>query len=172
MDINWVRKLAAVAARAPSADNSQPWTLRWDGNELAIVFALRHKTQNVFAADSHATLLSVGAVAEHMQAALIANAMPVQWQWPSNPALGQPYASVALSGASMNFTSPEGPLLRHTNRLAFRSDALPAKFFSELESYRENSNRVSWLADRGGKSRLARLVRICSERAFLQPGVA
>jgi len=166
MNAIWIRKLAAVAALAPSADNSQPWTLRWDGSELAIAFALRHKTHNVFAADSHATLLSVGAVVENLEAALFANAVPANWHWASNPALGQPYASVAVNDASANFTSPAGPLQRHTNRLAFRPDPLSLSVIRELDHYRGSSNRATLLVDRRQKSRLIRLVRLCSEARF------
>lgn len=166
MDANWVRKLAADAALAPSADNSQPWTLRWNGSELAIAFALRHQTHNVFAADSHATLLSVGAVAEYLQGALTTNAMHASWQWPSNLELGQPYATVVLNGAPANFAFPDGPLRRHTNRLAFQSDPLPASVVREIDTYQDNSNRAVLLVDRRQRSTLIRLVRLCSEARF------
>jgi hypothetical protein len=166
MDANRVRELAAIAALAPSADNSQPWSLRWNGHELAIAFALRHKTYNVFGADSHATLLSVGAVTEILQATLIANAMPCDWQWSANPTAGQPYASVILNAGLVRFAAPAGPLQRHTNRLAFRRDPLPSGVAGELNRYRENSNRAMLLLDRGQKSELIRLVRLCSEARF------
>lgn len=166
MDANQVRELAAVAALAPSADNSQPWVLRWNGQELAIAFALRHKAYNVFGADSHATLLSVGAVAENLHTALIANAMPHDWQWSANPAAGQPYASIVLNEAPARFVAPAGPLQRHTNRLAFRRDPLPSGVAGELDRCQESDNRAALLLDRGQKSRLIRLVRLSSEARF------
>jgi hypothetical protein len=166
VDANWVGKLAAIGALAPSADNSQPWTLCWNGRELAIAFAPRHKTYNVFGADSHATLLSVGAVLENLQAALTANAMSARWQWPANPALGEPYVSVVLGDAAVDFVSPDSPIQRHTNRLAFRRDPLPPDVVREFDHYRENSNRAVLLVDRRQKSTLIRLVRLCSEARF------
>jgi hypothetical protein len=166
MDTNWVRKLAAVVALAPSADNSQPWSLRWSGGELAIAFALRHHTHTVFRADSHATLLSVGAVAEHLQVALTANAVPARWQWPSDPALGKPYSAVVLDNAPSNFVSPQGLLKRHTNRLAFRRDPLSPDLIREFNQYRENSNRALLITEPQQKSMLIGLVRICSEARF------
>ncbi len=166
IDPNWVRKLAAVAALAPSADNSQPWTLRWNGSELAIAFELRHQTHRVFGADSHATLISVGALTDHLQAALARNAMPVNWQWPSDPALGRPYVSVALHDAPANFASPEGALRRHTNRSIYRRDPLPSDVVRELDGYREGSNRAVLVVDRPQKSGLIRLVRLSSEGRF------
>jgi hypothetical protein len=165
MHANLVRELAAVAAQAPSADNSQPWTLRWNGSELAVAFALRHQTYDVFGADSHATLLSVGAVAENLQAALTANAMPAHWQWAANLALGQPYASVALENIPAEFVAPDGPMQRHTNRLAFRADSLPTAVVRKIVQSRED-NRAVVFVERRQKSKLVRLVRLCSEARF------
>src|SRR5262249_8385193 len=107
MDTNWIRKLVATTALAPSADNSQPWKLYWDGMKLAITFAV-HSDTHIFSAGSHASLLSAGAAIEHLHVALDANMVAANWQWPSNPILGQPYASVALTGSSENFVAPEG----------------------------------------------------------------
>jgi hypothetical protein len=166
MDANWVRKLAAVAALAPSADNSQPWTFHWGGSELAIAFTPRHHAHSVFRADSHATLLSVGAVAEHVQVALTANAVPARWQWPSDPAQGKPYSVVVLDNAPSNFAPPQGLLQRHTNRLAFRPDSLSPQVIRDFNQYRENSNRAVLLAEPQRKSTLIQLVRICSEARF------
>lgn len=166
MDANWIHKLAAEAALAPSADNSQPWTLRWNGSELAIAFAPRNQTHNVFAAGSHATLLSVGAVVENLQSALMAHSIHSNWHWPSNPAQGQPYATVAIKGDPADFVSPNGPLRRHTNRLAYGPDPLPAGVVRAIDTYRENSTRAVLLVDRGQKSGLIRLVRRSSEARF------
>jgi hypothetical protein len=162
----WISRLVAVGALAPSADNSQPWTLRWTGRDLAIAFAQRHKTHSVFAAGSHATLLSVGAVAENLQAGLTANATPADWQWPSHPELGQPYASIVLTDTPANFAAPDGPLERHTNRLAFRRDPLPSGVIREFEHSKENGNRTVLIVDREQQSKLSRLVRLSSEARF------
>ena len=166
MDINWVRKLVTVSARAPSADNTQPWVLRWNGNELAIVFARRDSAESIFPADSHAILISVGAVIENIQAVISANAISAEWRLPAAPETGQPYASVTLRGAPVNFVTPEGPLRRHTNRFPFRSDALPEELLDQLGNYHEGTSRISLLVDPVEKSRMARLVQICSEARF------
>lgn len=166
MDINWVRKLAVVAARAPSADNTQPWMLRWNGDEVAIVFAGRDSAKSLFPVDSHATLISVGAVIENIQAVISTNGVSAEWRCPAAPETGQPYASVTLRGASVNFVPPEGPLQRHTNRFPFRSDALPRELLDQLGNYREGTSRISLLVDPVEKSRMARLVQVCSEARF------
>src|SRR5262245_61989312 len=138
MDTNWIRKLAAITALAPSADNSQPWKLYWDGIKLAITFAVHSDVPRIFSAGSHASLLSAGAAIEHLQVALDANTVAANWQWPSNPILGQPYASVALTGSRENFVAPEGALRRHTNRFPFRRDRVPSGITDKLEKFGEN----------------------------------
>lgn len=166
MDINWVRKLASVAARAPSADNAQPWVLRWDGRELAVIFAQREGIKSIFPADSHATLLSVGAVIENIETAISANAVCANWHWPAEADTGRPYASVAISGTLTDFVSPKGLTQRHTNRFPFLSKPLPTELLTQLGNYREDNIRVALLIDSSQKSELARLVQTCSEARF------
>lgn len=165
MDANWLREFASIAGRAPSADNSQPWVLHWNGRELEVRFAQRDKSQSVFEAGSHATLLSVGAVLENLQATLTANGTRVDLQWPANPALGEPYVSVSIAHASEKFVAPECPLQRHTNRGPFRRTLLPDAIVREFGQLQEGANRVAVLTG-AQKSKLARLVRLCSEARF------
>jgi hypothetical protein len=166
MDLDWISNLAAVAVRAPSADNSQPWALRWDGNELSIDFALRDKTRSLFPADSHATLLSVGAVTEHVQAALITNGIAANWQFPVRVDLGLPYAAITIQNTSQDFVFPQGLLQRHTNRFAFRSSPLPTNLLEEIGSYSGDCSRLSLFTAQREKSKLADLIRTCSEARF------
>jgi hypothetical protein len=164
MTSTFITELAAVGALAPSADNSQPWCLTWTGQVLEIGYVERHAATNVFSAHSHATLLGVGAVAENLDMALSANALDGNWQWAGGDR--QPYGSVAFTEVPATFTAPEGPLARHTNRLAFRRDALPTDLVGRLGACREGGNRVSFLLNSSDKARLVRLVRLCSEARF------
>jgi hypothetical protein len=161
---NFIRQLAAAGASAPSADNSQPWRLRWDGSELALSYAQRHEGHGVFGPSSHATLLSVGAVLENLHAALAANAIPAVWRWGDGSA--QPYAALGIAASAPHFTPPEQLLGRHTNRLAFRATALPDALAERIAGRREGANRLALLTDPARKARLVRLVRICSEARF------
>lgn len=164
MTSTFIAELAAVGALAPSADNAQPWRLTWNGEALAIGYVERHASSKVFTAHSHATLLGVGAVAENLDTALRANGVAGQWQWASGDQ--QPYGSVALAHVPATFTVPEGPLARHTNRLPFRRDPLPAELVTRLGACREGGNRVVLLSDALRKARLVRMVRLCSEARF------
>lgn len=163
---DFIQQLATVGALAPSADNSQPWILRWSGNAMEIAYVQRHETGNVFGASSHATLLSVGAVAENLQMALTANAVHAHWQCSTDIDEEQSYASVIIEDIPDSFTPPQGSLQRHTNRLAFRSDPLPPDLIEQFDNYREGSNRLSPMIDRSQKAALVRLVQICSEARF------
>jgi hypothetical protein len=162
MTSTFIADLAAVGALAPSADNAQPFHLTWTGRALELSYAQRHAATNVFSAHSHATLLGIGAVAENLDVALAANGVTGQWQWSG---AGQPYGTLALSHVPAAFTQPRGPSERHTNRNAFRRDALPRELLARLEKAREGDNRVSL---REGKSAapLVRMVRLCSEARF------
>jgi hypothetical protein len=79
MNESWIFKLAAIAAFAPSADNSQPWILRWNGEELSVGFRVCDQPHKLFSAGSHATLIAAGAVVEHLELALAANDIPANW---------------------------------------------------------------------------------------------
>jgi hypothetical protein len=164
MSASFISQVAAVGAQAPSADNCQPCQLGWNGQALEIAFVQRHAATNVFDADSHATLLSVGGVAENLQMALEANGVTGDWQWTGNQAL--PYARFPLASLPAAFVAPEGPAQRHTNRLPFRRDALEPRALAHVTAAREGGNRIVMLVEPAQKKRLVQLVRIASEARF------
>lgn len=158
--------LASVSLWAPSADNSQPWIVGWDGNELSLAFRQRQPYHSVFSAGSHASLLSIGSSVELLFAALSANKIESQLQWPPDPASGHPYVEVSLENIPESLTIPEGVKHRHTNRFAYRSDPLPSALLSEIERFQEGSIRNVRVSSREKKSELIQTVRICSEARF------
>lgn len=160
----FITELAALAARSPSADNAQPWRLTWTGRLLEIGYAERQGASTVFPAHSHATLLGVGALAENIDMALAANGLRGHWQW--SDADRQPYGTVALPDVPAAFRTPDGPLKRHTNRLAFRREPLPAELVERLGACHEGGNRVTILRHAADLARLVRMVRLCSEARF------
>ncbi|MDM7997763.1 MAG: hypothetical protein QUT30_18985 [Acidobacteriota bacterium] len=164
-DISWKTKLAACAVLAPSADNSQTWSLRWDGEKLSLTFHQRNH-HSVFSAESHATLLSIGSSIELLNAALLANKVASELGWPQNPALGQPYVSILLKDNPTDFTIPEAVIQRHTNRFAYRSDPLPSLLLSETGRLQDGGCRIVSITDREKKSGLIQAVRVCSEARF------
>lgn len=160
----FISQLAAIGALAPSADNTQAWRMNWNGEELSISYAGRNLPYNVFTSRSHATLLSVGTVMENLQLALDQNGVAATWRW--GTADGQPYAAVKPETLPVNFSVPQAAVLRHTNRLPYRADPLPADLVARMESRSSEGNRLSFMVDRASKSALVKLVRSSSEARF------
>lgn len=160
----FISRLAAVGALAPSADNTQAWKMDWNGDELSVSYADRKLPYNVFTAGSHATLMSVGTVIENLQLALDHNGVAATWRW--GTADGQPYAAVKPEKFPEEFTVPPAVVSRHTNRLPYRSDPLPADLVARMEGQAGAGNRLKFMVDRASKSALVKLVRSSSEARF------
>ncbi|TFW30697.1 hypothetical protein [Massilia horti] len=165
MSHTFIEQLAAVGAQAPSADNCQPWTLHWTGRALEVAYASRHPDTNVFDADSHATLLAVGGVAENLSMALAANGVDGAWRWSGGAS--QPYGELAVSAPLPDtFVAPSGPARRHTNRLPYQSTALPADVLAHAGAAREGGNRTVVLTEPDARECLVQLVRQCAQARF------
>lgn len=161
----FIEQLAAYAALAPSADNSQPWRMHWTGTRFELHHVARHPDSNVFGADSHATLLAIGALAENLDMALATNGVAGTWAW--NPAGTQPYAFLSLpDGLPATFVAPPGPALRHTNRLPFRQAALAPDLGAMLQGATRGGQRTVLLQDSAARKALVKLVRLSSEARF------
>lgn len=163
MTPTFITHVAETGALAPSADNCQSWRMTWNGQALELAYEQRHAETNVFSADSHATLMGIGAVAENVQAALAANGVDGQWRWSD---AAQPYGAIEIGALPAAFTAPDGPARRHTNRLAYRSTALPAELAGQLSQHREGASRVTLLTARQPRAELIRAVRTSSEARF------
>jgi len=163
----FIVRLAETGALAPTADNGQAFYIDWDGSALGLAFAQRHAATSVFGPDSHATLLGIGGVAQNISAALAANGLDAQWHWTA--AGQQPYGTLALPSLPEHFSAPAGPAARHTNRFAYRTDALPPTLLEKLSASSEGSNRVAVLTEAAARKRLVQQVRISSEARFCNP---
>lgn len=163
MTSTFITHVAETGALAPSADNCQTWRMTWTGQALELAYEQRHAETNVFSAESHATLMGVGAVAENVQAALAANGIDGQWRWNN---AGQPYGAIEIPSRPASFTAPAGPASRHTNRLAYRGTALPDALRDQLQQHREGASRITLLTDKRPRTELIRAVRTSSEARF------
>jgi hypothetical protein len=161
----FIEHLAACAALAPSADNTQPWQMRWTGDALELHFVSRHPSTNVFDADSHGTLLAIGALAENIDMTLAANGVRGQWEW-SRPGQ-QPYGQLDLPhDLPENFTIPPGLEARHTNRLPYRTDVLERGLRDKVAAARQGQQRMIVLQDNAARKALVRLVELSSQARF------
>ncbi|WP_426194774.1 hypothetical protein [Massilia sp. DWR3-1-1] len=166
---HFIEQLAAIGALAPSADNSQGWHMDWSADTLALRHMSRHAGTNVFGARSHATLLGVGALAENLDMALVANGVGGQWQWRAAP--DDTYASLRLECIPASFTAPAGPAARHTNRLPYTRAALPAALVARLAVDVQGGNRITVLQDKAQRQALVDLVQAASRARFCDPAL-
>ena len=159
-----LRRLAEAAIRAPSADNSQPWSLDWDGATLAVQH--RDSASDTFGRGAHASLLSAGhvveAACEYLQAAR------ARWELrrPVDPTPGTPYAQIAI--ASFGDVEPGAVpgLGRHTNRLPFAARPLPPAGLREAGSQREGAARIVVVDEPRRQRAVAEIVKACSRVRF------
>lgn len=164
MSLSQIQELASVAARAASADNSQPYRLHWNGRQLALRYAERHPEYNVFGPGSHATLLSAGGVIEYLEQVLEASGVAPPWQWGGGD--GQPYASLDLPDVPAQWRVPPALLQRHTNRAPFRRTALPAELLQQAGALSEGAQQIQLLQQPDQRKRLIQQMRLCAEARF------
>lgn len=166
---HFIEQLAATGALAPSADNSQGWHMDGAADALTIRHVVRHAATNVFGARSHATLLGVGALAENLDMALAANGVRGQWRW--QPAPATTYGTVQLDHVPAAFTAPAGPAARHTNRLPFTADAVPAAVVAALVADTQGGNRITVLQEKSKRQALVSMVQTASAARFCDPAL-
>lgn len=169
--------LSEAVRSAPSADNTQPWSLSWDGAELCA----RVAHGDPMPADEPATLMAIGAAGENLSYALREAAIdgapgwwiglpaadgvfargPVVAREPVRAREDEDTEAAALGGAG----SP-APVWqrRHTNRYPYRRD-LPAGALEALADCRVGDCQVVVLPG-AALARAARWVRAASEVRF------
>lgn len=165
-----IRKLVEIAHSAPSADNSQPWKLVWNGNFLSVGYDSKRVAGKTFPSQSPATLLSVGSVVEIL--------MMVATDWGLGPQLELSetlpnsngiYASIRFSTIKAGLTLPHDihpASLRHTNRLPYLKQCIPDSLDPDLESLSENGASVMLIREPGPIQCAAKLVQLASEVRF------
>ena len=136
MQQNFVGLMQLAARAAPSADNSQPWNLRYNGDQLSIDYDVERLEGTLFPKSHPATLLALGCVIEnlHQVAEVIGVRLsptgavsfddhPEVLRFGITPTLPLNVANEALSALPL--------FQRHTNRFPFKKDRL-AKVFREM----------------------------------------
>ena len=164
-----ISTLAMAGHTAPSADNSQPWHLYWDGTALTINYDHERVQGLTFSAWSPATLLSMGGVIEHISQAAEALATPFSLEvLPKDCGTPDCYARFRLQAAARPDRNLEQHALfkRHTNRFRFRTESISTDTLQTLHQLNEGEARVSAFTDRAKITAVARLVTSASEARF------
>lgn len=158
------RFLLEAARAAPSADNSQPWGFRIEDNRFDCAYRKR-EAFDPFGAGGHATLISVGAVAENL-CQLLGKGVELCL---GDLAKGEPYFSLPLDavGQLTESTVKSHPLFRrHTNRFAYQDVPLPSQRLMDLAMMREDTAKVVLLSDTEACKRYAAIAEVCCRARF------
>jgi len=162
--------LSCAAQQTPSPDNSQPWQLNWQGNMLTVRYDSRRVGANTFAADSHATLITMGALLENLSQAAAAMSIRLSWTFPEFLDLHDPVYFQVVINQTDNVGSPAFdsiPLfLRHTNRHPYQSRPIPDGLITELKNLNQDSTRIMVFEDKAEIYAIAQLVQMASEIRF------
>ena len=154
--------MAEAARAAPSADNSQPWQFRWSAGHFSCHYNAR-SARDPFGPAGHATLMSVGAVAENLCQLLGSQIKPAI----GDLAEGAPYFSVPIPDTPITALGTSHPLFaRHTNRFTFTLQPPPTALIDELSAMVEGPARLVLLADRATRSCFADIAKICCQARF------
>ncbi len=161
--------LAQACQAAPSADNSQPCCFEWDGDILTIRYDTARVATTTFPADNPATLLTVGAIIENISQ--LSNSLSCGIKitnWPEGEENPTVYVRIAIEKpAGLGDKSGRHTWLeRHTNRLPYRSTALPAELIHALGNLTEGNSCVKTYTGAAATKNIAELVKSASEIRF------
>jgi len=164
-----IQYVVKAAQHAPSADNSQPWRIEWDGTRLHLRYDTKRAENTTFPPSDPATLLAMGAAFQNIiSASNHCNIEPAYQLFPNHTDADPVYASFDFSGHSSHPIPTEKPrlFLRHTNRLPYKKDPLPTNTESELSSLAASNVRLKLITDRDEIRKVANLVAMASEIRF------
>lgn len=162
--------LVQAAHHSPSPDNSQPWRLTWQHNKLSISYDTERVANKTFAPDSHATLLTFGALSENLTQAASALGIKLAWELPKtldthNPIYFQ--AAIEQSDNAITPTVESIPLFkRHTNRHSYKNRPLNSDCTSLLKNLTQDNVRILLVDNKSSIKQAAELVRAASEIRF------
>lgn len=159
---DYVRKLAEAARAAPSADNSQNWRFEWKSDLFSCHYR-RPPIENPFGSGAHATLLSVGAVAENLEQFTVGRSELRL----ADLVGGEPYFTVTTDGLAAARLDLSHPLfLRHTNRFRYQHAPIPAALGVAVAEMMEGSARLVLLQTDADRAAFARVALTCGQARF------
>lgn len=132
MDREQVERIVAAAHRAPSADNCQPWTFRWDGAELS-VHRDAERARNVLDHGDHLSYLTLGCVLEAIVIAARAEGARGVARRCLDPGGGGPWAVIRFEAGPDGEADLYPALLsRVTDRRLYRGGEVRAEVIEAL----------------------------------------
>jgi len=163
-----IQSLVRAAHQAPSADNSQPWRLIWDGETLSVAYDEPRIRGKSFGPYQPATLIAIGGCIENIGQLAASAGASFELRFPadSRPDADH-YVRLRLSRASSLQSPEDHPLFRrHTNRFRYREEPIPRAILDPASRLSEGSARLLVIDDKLRIAGCASLVRRASEIRF------
>lgn len=156
--------LVVEAARmAPSADNSQPWQLRL----LDQTISVHHRPTNgpdPFGTNGHATLISIGAVAENLSQILPASSQSINI---CDLERGAPYFTISIPEHAPERSSADFALfIRGTNRFPYAKIPPNADLLHAISQQQESLVRTQVLLAPDQRKGFSDIVETCCKARF------
>lgn len=164
------RFLSEAAHHTPSPDNSQPWKLDWRDSTLSVYYDTQRVANKTFPPDSHATLLTLGAVSENLTQAADALNIDLNLSYINPLDSNNPlYFRAAFDFSNMQAlptTDNIALFQRHTNRHAYQNKPLSPEQLQLLKNLTAGKNRILAFENKSDIRTIAELVRRASEIRF------
>ncbi|WP_409332755.1 Acg family FMN-binding oxidoreductase [Trujillonella humicola] len=174
LDRGTVRAAIALANRAPSVHNSQPW--RWRiGPSTVHLYADRERSLPATDPEGRDLLISCGAALHHLRVALLAAGSAARVHRLPDPAHPQHLAAVELSPAT---PTPDDLVLaqaverRRSDRRVFSTWPVPEEFTRDMARAAEREGATLVVLDPARQWEVARLVERAGVEQALTPGMA
>ena len=163
-------KIMQAAHQAPSADNSQPWRLKWQNSCLEVYYDTARVGDKTFPSDNPATLLSIGAIIENIRQAAQAINCPVRFEVEPSLNIDNPlYFKALFENETINIEHNIQNITlfkRHTNRHPYQSKAISSSVLEVLKKLTLDDSRVLVFNQPNQIKPIAKLVRLASEIRF------
>lgn len=164
---DWVNCLVRAGRQAPSADNSQPWRLVWDGKTLS-VYMDEGRGKAGLGLNHPANLMAMGAVIENLAGAAAMLGMPAEVLRVSPGAVDGPLARLTWANPLPVPVDEQDLSLyrRHTNRGRFKVAPIDQDLVARVSAMTEGPARARVIVDPVERKRWVELVRGASEVRF------
>jgi nitroreductase len=144
-----IERLIAAAHRAPSVDNCQPWTFRWNGHELAIHHDAE-RARNVLDHCDHLSYLTLGCVLESITIAARAEGLKVEERPCPEGGAAAPWATLVFKrGRSADDALLHALHARYTERRLYRPGPVRREVLETLrrKATRHPSSGIHFITD-------------------------
>ena len=143
LTLDQIESVLRLAARAPSGDNTQPWSFLWDGRLLTVLFH-PSRARHVLDAGMSAAEIALGCLLESIEIAVSTHGFAIDAAFLGfHDAEESPVAEVRfVPSARLPDSLLDALPLRSTDRRPFRRGTLPVSELNEVLRHFPHSDRA------------------------------